>query len=227
MPRRQGILSTGEFYHVYNRSLSRKDVFHSPTDFEIFLLGTEYYLQCRPPMKFSNYREAYNLTSVQFDEDKLADILAFVLMPNHYHFLLKQNVEGGIATFMQRLMSSYVHYYNRKYRKVGPLCNGAFKSKHLDSRDLVLHESRYIHINPTTSRLVKKPTDYPYSSLKEYFDEDSEEFPWVNTEVILNEVQGRKNYRKFVLSNIEYQIKLKQIGHDLEYSKSDPGSEIL
>lgn len=69
-------------------------------------------------------------------------------MPNHFHFLIEQTADKGIASHMQRFINSYAHYVNIKYKRVGPLFQGLFKGVLIESDEQFLHVSRYIHLNP-------------------------------------------------------------------------------
>ncbi|MEK9176351.1 MAG: transposase, partial [Patescibacteria group bacterium] len=76
------------------------------------------------------------------------ELFCFSLMPNHFHFLIKQNSKDGIIKFMRRLMTSYVMYFNKKYDRVGSLLQGKYKAVNVDKDEYLLHLTRYIHLNP-------------------------------------------------------------------------------
>jgi putative transposase len=69
-------------------------------------------------------------------------------MPNHFHLLIKENKENGIAIFMQKLLTSYSMYFNFKYHRKGSLFEGPFKAKHLDYDQCLKYQFTYIHLNP-------------------------------------------------------------------------------
>lgn len=103
-------------------------------------------------------------------------------MPNHYHFLLKQTSFYSIATFMNAVQLGHAKYFNTKYKRVGPLFQGRFRSKQVDSESYLLQLSGYIHKNPIASLIDsgntkdsrnlshQKLTAFPYSSYHEYLD---------------------------------------------------------
>lgn len=112
----------------------------------------------------------------------LVDIAAYCLMPNHYHFLIQETAENGISKFMQKLITAYSMYFNKRYERSGPLFSGVFKARHIDSDRYLKHAFSYIHLNSAAcidpkwterpqSQLVKikeKIITYPYSSLLDY-----------------------------------------------------------
>ena len=98
---------------------------------------------------------------MDFDQ-RLVSILAYCVMPNHFHLLLKQEVEGGISTYLRRLTVSFVRYYNILHKQKGPLFESFFKAVLIESENQLLHVSRYIHLNPTSAKLVNDPIKYPY-----------------------------------------------------------------
>lgn len=87
-------------------------------------------------------------------------------MPNHFHFLLKQTTDVSITTFMNALQLGHAKYFNTKYTRVGPLFQGRFKAKLIESEAYLLQLSGYIHKNPLN--LIQRLRDYPYSSYNEY-----------------------------------------------------------
>lgn len=94
-------------------------------------------------------------------------IHAYCLMRNHYHLLL-QTPRGKLQRYMQELNSHYSQYFNRRYRRVGPLFQGRYKALLVDSDSYALAISRYIHLNPVNAGLVRKPENYRWSSFATY-----------------------------------------------------------
>lgn len=133
-------------------------------------------------------------------------------MPNHFHFLIKQLKEGGITEFISKLSNSYTKYYNTKHTRVGPLLQGEFKAVLVESNEQFIHLSRYIHLNPIASLLVKNLKDFRWSSYEEYIN---------NThgicakEEILNSFKTPQDYEQFVLDQVSYAQSLERIKHHL------------
>ena len=139
------------------------------------------------------------------------DIVAYCLMPNHFHLLVKQNVNLGITKFLGDFQNSYVKFFNLRNDRVGPLFQGRFKAVNIISDEQLLHVSRYIHLNPSSSNIVRidRLTNYKWSSLPEYLNKLN--FNFCQKETILNNFKNIDKYKEFVFDNAEYQQGLKKI----------------
>lgn len=209
MPRRKTYFSTGEFYHLFNRSLFRKPIFTQKRDLDIFMQQLQYYVQEKPPIKFSYYRQKpqrYNL-----DDKRLVAIISYCLMPTHFHMAVRQEKERGIQIFMQRLLNSFSHFYQIRHKSSGPLFESSFKSVHIETEGQLMHISRYHHLNPVTAHLVENPDDYIYSSYQHY---QSESCPlWLDPSYVLANFLNIKSYNKYVTDRKDYQRELESIKH--------------
>lgn len=142
---RAHIISEGEYYHLYNRGVEKRDIFLTQEDRNRFkrLLyvanGTE-------PFVFRDI-ERKELKEIDRGEQLVA-IAAWVLMPNHFHILVKEVVEGGTAAFMKKLCTGYSSYFNKRHSRVGPLLQGRYKSQHVESDVHLKYLFAYIHLNP-------------------------------------------------------------------------------
>lgn len=185
------------FYHVFNRGVEKKPIFRDKEDFQVFhfLLRTF----TLPPNPGTPFRRK------NFFGDIF--VVAFCLMPNHFHFLLQQHNERTLPEFMRSLINTYTLYFNKKYDRVGSIFQGRYKSKMIDSDEYLLHVSRYIHLNPKD--LPFDPFSYPYSSIHAYIKGDEQN--WIHTKKILemistksdNVTNMKREYKKFCLSEIE------------------------
>ncbi|OGD67332.1 hypothetical protein A2442_01025 [Candidatus Campbellbacteria bacterium RIFOXYC2_FULL_35_25] len=144
------IFSEGEFYHIYNRGTDKRIIFDEKRDYLRFI--TLLYL-CNNTEKIhiNEYaKKGFNLLSllkVQ-KENTLVEIGAYCLMPNHFHLLIREKVEGGISNFMQKLATAYSMYYNSKYQRTGSLFEGKFKATHVAKDNYLEYLFAYIHLNP-------------------------------------------------------------------------------
>ncbi len=202
---------TDQIYHVYNRGAEKRHIFESRTDYKRFIKSTQYYLFKGPKPKFSHFSQE-KISKLRLN-DKICDILAYCLMPNHFHLLLKQNTNGGITEFLSKLSNSYTKYFNLKYDRVGALFQGEFKSVLIESDEQLVHVSRYIHLNPVASFLVTKPENWEWSSYMEYLDQNSSGF--CQTTQILGLFKDSVAYRQFVEDQIAYAQELEIIKHQL------------
>lgn len=134
-------------------------------------------------------------------------------MPNHFHLLLKQNIDNGITEFAGKFSNSYTKYYNTKYNRIGPLFQGEFKAIIIESDEQLVHVSRYIHLNPTSSNLVKNLDQYEWSSYPEYLGQVKNGF--CDKEVVLGHFKKIKDYQQFVLDQAGYAQELEFIKHQL------------
>lgn len=210
MALRKIILTEGETYHIFNKTCYDLPLFKSKHEFSIFLEAAHYYLQPNPPVKFSKYRKNKKRYNIDFSR-KLVTLICFCLMPNHFHFILRQELEKGIETFIRRLCNSYAHYFNTKYETAGSLFHGSFKSVRIENDEQLIHLSRYIHLNPVTAYLVENPEDYPFSSYSTYLEK--KQFNFVDPSLVLNQFESPKDYKRFVLARKDYQRGLERIKH--------------
>lgn len=209
MPRRKTPLITGNFYHLFNRSIYRQPILSNKRDAELFLDSIYYYTQAKPPTKFSYYRKSPNAYPADLT-NKLVTVISYCLMPNHFHLTVRQDEENGIKTFLQRVLNSFSHYYRKKYEGHGPLFESVFKAVRVETDEQLVHLSRYHHLNPVTSHLVEHPADYKFSSYNTYI-KGSKLF--IDTSFVLSHFKTPKQYEDFVLSRKAYQRELDEIKH--------------
>lgn len=218
MPYRITPLANGEYYHVYNRGVARQPIFTSKKDYKRFLLSLSYYHFDNLPYKLSRLlqipQEERDLTwqGLEKTGDISVEIVAFCLMPNHFHLLLKQVKDHGISKFMKQITDSYTRYFNTKHERIGPIFQGAFKAVHVGTNEQLLHLSRYIHFNPLASYIVRMENflSYPWSSLQNYLNPQD---GFIRPEVILQNFKEPEDYLKFILDHAEYAKELENIKH--------------
>jgi len=132
-------------------------------------------------------------------------------MPTHFHLILKQLKKGGISTFIGNVLNSYSRYFNTKHKRGGPLWEGKFKNVSVETDEQLLHLTRYIHLNPTSAGLVKKPEEWPYSSYLEYLGKIKKINRICSYEDLID--ISPLSYKNFVESRILYQRELAKIKH--------------
>lgn len=141
--------------------------------------------------------------------ERLVEILAFCLMPTHIHLILKQLTDRGISIFMQRSLNSYASYFNKKYKRSGPLWTGRFKNVLVESDEQLWHLTRYVHLNPSTAGLVDNPKDWNYSSYREYLGMVKSAQCLSYQKEMMDVLPSE--YKKFVEDQINYQRELSLI----------------
>ncbi len=219
MPARSVPLVTGQYYHIFNRGINKQPIFKGVRDYKRALEVLEFY-SYNPPLRFSKYlllsREVKQdfWKNVKKANKQIVGIVCYCFMPNHFHLLLRQRQENGISIFVGNLQNSYTRYFNTKYDLAGPLLQGQFKAVRIEDDDQLLHLSRYIHLNPYTSYVVKGIDDlinYPWSSFGEYTGQVNSGI--FEKEVILSHFASINKYKEFVADQADYQRELDRIKH--------------
>lgn len=209
---------SGQFYHVFNRGVARQPTFLNKRDYEQALLALSYYRYRNLPVRLSRFKELslYDqqdiLRTLENKDELLVKIISFVLMPNHFHFLLQQVQENGIARFIGQFSNSYTKYLNIKNDRVGSVFQGVYKAVLVETDEQLIHVSRYIHLNPVASFVVKEEDlfYYPWSSLPDYLKGRSN-LVWAKP--VLGHFHSIEEYKKFVLDQADYARKLDEIKH--------------
>ena len=145
MPYRNLAFAQGNTYHIYNRGVERQPIFREA----------------------ENYLYAIRLLK-KYTTELGVVIVAYCLMPNHYHFLLRQDGSQGAGLVPQRIFNSYSKAFNRRYRRTGTLFEGRYQAVHVDRDEYLLHLCRYIHANPVKAGLCSDPADWSYSNYPEW-----------------------------------------------------------
>ncbi|KKU79611.1 MAG: hypothetical protein UY06_C0017G0020 [Candidatus Amesbacteria bacterium GW2011_GWA2_47_70] len=209
MAGREMPLVTGEYYHVFNRGVARLPTFITKQDYQQAMLGLNYYHFIKPPIKLSRFKRLNAQSKAEFlaklsgSGDKLVDIISFVFMPNHFHLLLRQVTDGGVAKYMSLFTNSYTRYFNTRLHRPGPVFQGVFKAVNIDNNAQLLHLSRYIHLNPYVSGIVSKVSllTYPWSSMSYYLNGTD---GLVDFSLVLSQFKEVTGYRNFVLNHADY-----------------------
>ena len=215
---RKLVFLNDHIYHVYNRGVEKRSVYTSIREYRVFLQTSAYYQYQKVPTRFSRFETLPEIEQMAFFRNqnlapKRIELLAYCLMPNHFHFLIRQCVDTGITTFMNDLANSYTRYFNTKHTRVGPLFQGTFKAVHIETDDQLVHVTRYIHINPYVSSLVSLGglATYPWSSFMYYVTDAVSNM--INPQPALSLFPSREAYRQFVFDQTDYAKKLEEIKH--------------
>ena len=220
MPLRKTVLANGETYHVFNRGVNHQPIFIDKRDYPRALEILSFYRFAKPPLRFSFYNrlpveEKLNFwKELERKNQKIVILLSFCFMPNHFHFLLRQERENGISKFLANFQNSYTKYINTRHVRSGHLFQGQFKAVRIENESQLLHTSRYIHLNPYTSYIVKTVDQlekYPWSSLPEYIKDDDKGI--CEAKNVLSCFSSSRQYLQFVLDRKDYQRTLKDIEH--------------
>lgn len=211
------------YYHIYNRGVEKRLIFLDEQDYGVFLGYLKEYLL---PKDDETLRKNLSDPNLSYKEkDKLIKLLrlnnfaeeitllAYCLMPNHFHFLIKQNHASSIDQFMQSLCTRYTMFFNRKYQRVGSLFQAVYKAVLITNDEQFLHLSRYLHKQALSSQgetLQEQPCSYP-----EYIGK--RKTTWVHPEEILSffsKTNPTLSYENFVVQNEDATIIQKLILED-------------
>lgn len=208
MPARKQPLANGQYYHVFNRGVAKLPTFINPNDYKRFVETVLYYQLADAKPRYSFYNSRIQLDT----KNKLVELIAYSLMPNHFHLLIKQNTDDGISNFVRKLCNSYTRYINIKHKRSGPLFQGRFKAIMVDSNEQLVHLSRYIHLNPLVGYVTKNLESYPWSSYLEYINGSK---GFCEKDIILGQFKSKEEYRDFILDQESYGKELELIKHQL------------
>ena len=144
MPRYARLVFPGLYYHLINRGVERKKIFRDKFDYIQFLEN------------LLKYKKKFDWI-----------IYCYCLLPTHFHLLI-QTRDDPLAKIMKSLQTAYGVFFNKRYKRVGSVFSGRYKSIIVQKGEYFLQVSKYIHLNPIKARFCSEPLDYPYSSYREY-----------------------------------------------------------
>lgn len=218
--------TTGECYHVYNRGVDKRDIFKNENDFKRFMLLL--YIANNNSKKIFRLDDLINDRHLKFEEilvmdrgETLVSIGAWALMTNHFHILVKQEVDGGITKFMRKLGVGYAMYFNIKYQRQGALFGGLFKSKLISLDSHMKHLFGYIHLNPLDinfsgwEKLVDKQSgdewkeflqNYRYSSYEDFLGIKRPEGNILNKNAFPEYFQAQNSFEAFIDDYLSFDL---------------------
>ena len=158
------------YYHVYNRGVDKRVIFHDDEDYDYFLQLIARYLD----------QPSADKSGRQYDwlGDDI-EVIAYCLMPNHFHLLLYQIDPEAMTKLLRAVSGSYTVYYNKKYDRSGALFQGVYRASHIDNEAYLQYITRYIHLNP------KRPFRYRWSSLGDFIGKSYH--PWLKSNGVVGQ----------------------------------------
>lgn len=171
------------YYHVYNRGVNKEPIFHETADFEYFMMLLERYVGAETKLQINGkpHKNYYGRV----------ELIAYCLMRNHFHFFLFQTDVKGMEELLSSLTVAYSMYFNKKYKRVGPVFQQRYKAVQITDDAYFEHISRYIHLNPRDWRR------YEWSSLSEFLNR--RETSWVQIHHVMGRFgSGPREYLQFV-----------------------------
>lgn len=204
--------SPDEYYHCYSRGTEKRKVFLDKADYHRFI-HLLFICNSESKIHLSDYKGRSFTEIFEIDRgETLVDVGAYCLMTNHFHLLLKEKKDGNISLFMQKLMTAYTMYFNKRYERSGALFESRFRAKHCDTDEYLKYIFSYIHLNPIklmdpkwkesgikNKKLAEKfLSDYEYSSYLDYMGENRAQG------VILN----RKSFPEYFPNKKEFEMEI-------------------
>ncbi|PIY58399.1 MAG: hypothetical protein COY98_02190 [Candidatus Yonathbacteria bacterium CG_4_10_14_0_8_um_filter_43_17] len=212
--RRNINFSIGEYYHIYNRGTDKRIIFMDEHDYRRFnallyvsnsIKAVDINLHFR---EGGTFLELYDIDR----EDTLVDIGVHCPMPNHFHILIREKVEGGIVKFMSKLSIAYSMYFNKRHKRTGGLFEGPFKAKHICTDEYLKYIFSYAHLNPIKiidpkwkeNGIIDRVAaqgyleNYEYSSYIDYMGVDRIENKIINREAFPEYFETPRDFNKFI-----------------------------
>src|SRR3989338_4511263 len=192
--RKQPLL-TDEYYHIYNRGVDKRDIFASKKDVDRFVESIREFNRVEVITSLSNLRKTNQIAPKALSEPLVA-FVAHCLNPNHFHFVLKQLVDGGIAKFMQKLQAGYTSYFNVKNSRTGALFQGTFKSQLMNNENYFNKIIGYVNKNYKVHYIPKSKMNFVFASDYEYENNNFKIVSKEEGERILEIFDGSKNFKR-------------------------------
>lgn len=208
-------IAPGEYYHIYNRGVEKRNIFISKDDHERFMRLLYLSNSTKPYV----YRlvQGLPLNEIDLGEKRVA-IGAYSLMPNHFHLLVREIEDGGISGFMEKLTTGYSMYFNKRNKRVGSLFQGTFKAEHVDTDEYLKYLYAYIHLNPVKlieptwkekgiqnlTRAKKYLESYRYTSYVDYALGKREESAILSPKEFPGYFEKKKDFARFVDEWLDY-----------------------
>jgi putative transposase len=235
MPIKRPELINNEIYHIVLRGVGDSLIFKDENDY-FRVIFSLYEFNTTGPVEIRRQRELRKKRRVHKDKNYgeqfsvarklLVEILAFCLMPNHIHLLLKQVQDGGITKFMRKFGAGYAGYFNKKHNRMGHLFQGRFRAVHIKDDEQLKNVFVYIHTNPISliepnwkeagianpQKVSKFLENYKWSSYSDYIDKSN--FPSVTErEFVCNVMGGNKSCKEFVEHWIKHKGEIKNFNN--------------
>lgn len=195
--RKQPII-TGEYYHLYNRGVDKRNIFTTTKDVERFVESICEFNQTETIGSIRDIKKdkTESKALAKLSREPLVSFVAYCLNPNHFHFVLRQLVDGGIAKFMQKLQGGYTYYFNVKNSRTGSLFQGTFKSHCVDDENYFNKTIGYVNKNYKIHNIPKNKMHLIFASDNEYENNNFKIVSKEEGERILEIFNGNKNFGK-------------------------------
>lgn len=193
MMRKQPLV-TGEYYHIYNRGVDKRDIFKDKKDVSRFIESMCEFNTLEGITSLANARKTQ--IEVKPLSEPLVAIVAYCLNPNHFHFVLRQLADGGISEFMKKLQGGYTYYFNVKHNRSGSLFQGTFKSQHMGTENYFNKILGYTNKNYQVHNIPKNKMNLVVASDHEYENNNFSVVSQKEGKKVLEIFNGSQNFKK-------------------------------
>lgn len=198
----------GGVYHVYNRGVEKRTIFTSESDYKVFMYYLFIYVSSIRKVLLNYPNLPLRLQAKNLSNE--VNLISYCLMPNHFHLLIKQHSENGTTKLLKQITNAYTEYFNKKYKRDGSLMQGKFKAVDITSDELLIHVSRYIHLNPVAANICNSIDEWQWSSAKEF---QTPHNGLCSKELVLNQFLSHEKYFQFMNDHVGYARELEDIKH--------------
>ena len=203
MPREPRKKSSTGIYHVTNRGINKLPIFNSN----------------REKTRFQNLLKEYK-------EKNDVQIYAYCIMSNHFHLLIKADLEE-LASFMARILAIYAIYYNKMHQRIGYVFEGRYRSQCIENTSYFWNCFRYIHSNPVKANMCKSIEIYKYSSAREYYGETGIEIVALNAlELVREKFVDNQNFYNYHKEEVDKNILFIDIPEE-EFAQQKVRAEVI
>lgn len=200
----------GSIYHICNKSIASFGIFSKKANSFRFIQVLDYYNNVNKLTRLSKFlrnNKDYYPALLTPKENSVVKFISYVIMPDHYHLVIKVLDNKSIIHYINNIQNSYTRFFNEKYKRRGPLWQSYYRSVRVRTEEQLLHLTRYVHLNPTTAELINKPEEWRFSSYRDFIRDER-----ILSEVITDvTIKSPKNYKNFCENQINYQRKLNKI----------------
>ncbi len=192
---RRDPLLNNEYYHIYNRGVDKRNIFSDKDDISRFIESIVEFNQIDGVGSLANKRKS-QIEVKPLSGKPLVAIVGYCLNPNHFHFILKQLEDGGIAKFMQRLQGGYTYYFNVKHSRSGALFQGTFKSHLISGENYFNKLIGYVNNNYEIHDIPQEKMELVFAGDQEYVTKNFKIINKAEGERILEIFGGSKGFEK-------------------------------
>lgn len=193
---RKDPLVINQYYHVYNRGVDKRDIFINKADLDRFVLSVKEFNVVKPIGSIKDLMFRKQEDSDVGRPNPLVSVVCYCFNPNHFHLILKQEVDGGISEFLKRLLGGYTKYFNLIHQRNGALFQGRFKSNLIDDDAYFLKIRPYVHLNYLVHNIPKEKMHLVLSSEKEYNTNNFNIVTKKEAKELLDFYEGNINFNK-------------------------------